>query len=244
MPGVSEIAADAVIECLERFETLDAFLAWARGGVVTAAQPMPEAGDQALYVTPRPAVMEIDASLLGNCETRRQAWDELNAHPGRTLEGALETMRRAAEAAPNHTVLRRTATKKWTAHDSASISRTNRHVSFECRAFLGPVPTAARTVMESPVVQGWLKGGQGRVQAKQLHLYYGEFRHLATHCDLVPEGGSHIANLLLQLGGPSVMRLGDTKVERTVGSVLGLSGAARGNVRHGLEGDHSVTNVS
>ena len=169
---------------------------------------------------------------------------ELNARPGRTLEGALETMRRAAEAAPADTLLRRTATKKWTKADSALISRTNRHVSFECRAFLGPVPTAARTAMESPVVQEWLKVGEGRVQAKQMHLYYGEIRHLATHCDLVPEGGSQNANLLLQLGGPSVMRLGDTEVKRTVGSVLGLSGAARGNVRHGLEGDHSVTNVS
>ena len=71
-----------------------------------------------LYVTPRPALMKIDAGLLGNSETRRLAWDELNDHPGRTLEGALETMRRAAEAAPDHTVLRRTATKKWTAHET------------------------------------------------------------------------------------------------------------------------------
>ena len=78
-----------VIECLERFETLDAFLAWAMGGTgtgagaVTAAQPMPEAGDQVLYVTPRPAVMEINASLLGNYETRRKAWDECNLTGGR-----------------------------------------------------------------------------------------------------------------------------------------------------------------
>jgi len=245
MGRLSDFAADQVIECLDRFDTLDAFMAWATGGTgaVTVEQPVPGAGGNVLYVTPRPAVMEIDAGLLGHSETRRQAWDELNAHPGRTLEGALETMRRAASAATGDAALRRTATRKWSALESSLNSHTNRHVSFDSGAFLGPVPRATRRIMESPVVRRWLGDG---VRAKQLHLYYGDFRNLANHKDIVRAGGAlRTANLLLQLGGPSVMRLGEgTSVERTVGSVLSMSGAARGSIRHGLEGDRDVGSMS
>ena len=61
-------------------------------------QPMPEAGDKVLYVTPRQALMEIEADLLGHSETRRQAWDELNAHPGWTSEAEEKSRGLAPEA--------------------------------------------------------------------------------------------------------------------------------------------------
>jgi len=100
MARLSDFAADQVIECLDRFDTLDAFMAWATGGTgaVTVEQPVPGKGDEVLYVTPRPAVMEIDAGLLGHSETRRQAWDELNAHPGWTSEAEEKSRGLAPEA--------------------------------------------------------------------------------------------------------------------------------------------------
>jgi len=81
------------------------------------------------------------------------------------------------------------------------------------------------------------------VRATQSHLYYGGFRWLADHRDIAGKG-PRSSNVLVQLGGPSVMRIGTATVTRTVGSALALSGQARVNIRHGLEGDEHRGSMS
>ena len=243
---VASRIAERVVRSLREFDSLDEFVEWAASsGAVAGMNPMPDARPGVLYLEPREAVLGI-GNLLGP-EDQREAWRKVMDEPGRTLEGAVETMRAAVAAAPG-TAERRIATKKMSREDSGN-THTNRHVSFVQNRFLGPVPQVVRLAMESDLVKEWF---HDRVVVKQIHFYYDNFRWLNKHRDQSTQNGASMSsNLLLQLGGPSVMGLDDpgapgpeVQVTRTMGSVLGLSGPARCNIPHGVQGSESIGSMS
>ena len=98
MVAASRIA-HRIEACLGRFSSLDELVSWARRtGAVEETRPVPGEGG-VLYVEPREGALML---LPGrDAETLGEAWDRLQGHPGRTLEGSYDLIVRAARAAPD-----------------------------------------------------------------------------------------------------------------------------------------------
>jgi len=241
------MVVEAIERGLQHYQSLEDFVAWARtSGAIAEVYPVQDAAcggprPSVLYVEPGPALMAIEGGPFDSLEVQRRAWDEVMTRPGKTLEGADSLMLEACRAAPG-TPARQVARKKET-RDGAARKMVNRHVSFSPEVRPGPVAEIVDAVMRGGVMCGWLSARGCPVRAKQSHLYYGDFRHLADHTDMAGTTPKS-SNVLLQLGGPSMMRLQTMTVSRTMGSALALSGQARCTIRHGLEGDENEGSMS